>query len=405
LQKKVRHDKAGKAAIIFEPVLAGHRQLTVAIFSQFLSRAGYAVIVATNKEVLSKWVNHLTPLGMVFDRYPIRVVYTRNCEDDILDLERTWDCTLSIFPVGVEMVRSLGRLRRNHPCRRVAVFAYSEGIYFQDSCTNPIRLARECYRWIRRRAETLGGYRRRIPREFGLDLLLFTDSNLCSILHDPRCFYMPEVYSLWDYRVPDETEEIGRLCSSFESFLKRQSGRKVVLFFGGFEARKGYDVLLKFATQHSDTAFVACGRRLNIKYKYDVPTLEGKLAAQDRLFDAQVPFYAENRFIDLLFSSIDLMVLPYAKTFGPSGNLLKALSYGKPVLVPNVGWMASTVRKYGLGATYRYMDFGGMCKGYRWLAAHHAEFTERCLAAARAFDQQHVENAIAEALSAVDASR
>jgi len=124
---------------------------------------------------------------------------------------------------------------------------------------------------------------------------------------------------------------------SARNIINLPLNRKVVLFFGMIKKVKGLDVLLKALVKvrerYSDVLLVVAGKVWKddfneyegiIREKCLMPNVECRIKY---ISGEQVPFY---------FYSADIIVLPYKKIYN-SGVLIRALSYGTPVLSSDFG--------------------------------------------------------------------
>jgi beta-1,4-mannosyltransferase len=153
------------------------------------------------------------------------------------------------------------------------------------------------------------------------------------LTHKPVCAVIPHGHYRSAYpTVPDKL--------AARQTLGLPENKTVILYFGMIKPYKNVDVLID--------AFKALGDKktvLVIAGMPDTPALERKLvtAVSGRddihcfftfILDADVPTY---------FSAADLVALPY-KEIQNSGTVLLALSFNRPVIVPNLGSLAEVQR-------------------------------------------------------------
>lgn len=133
----------------------------------------------------------------------------------------------------------------------------------------------------------------------------------------------------------------------------KQDGDPVVLFFGTFRPNKGIDVLLEAIAHlsgHRETRFVFVGA--------GEPTLEQKVrqaAERDHRISHEIRRVSNERRDDLIRKA-RLLVLPYSDFHSQSGVLADAYSFGRPVVVTDVGALGPTVRVDGSGWVARPND-------------------------------------------------
>ncbi len=112
-------------------------------------------------------------------------------------------------------------------------------------------------------------------------------------------------------------------------------GVKAVLFFGNIRRYKGLDILLRAFRQLKDRQDVLlivagdCWEDWRTRYQGMVE----ELGPRARIFLG----YQPSSMVDLLFSSADIVVLPYLRFSAQSGVGTLALGYGCPLVVTNVG--------------------------------------------------------------------
>ncbi len=180
------------------------------------------------------------------------------------------------------------------------------------------------------------------PRQYGLTkAIVFSIAELLKRLVDPKKII---VHTENDKKTlisrgldPSKIEVIPHgAYSFFKNFVRinEDSKEKVVLFFGYIQENKGLEYLLK--------AMKIVMR--NIKDVKLVIAGEGDLRRYNTLLDkldsSRLEIYNEfisNEFAAQLFKRASVVVLPYTHHRGHSGVLTIALSFGKPVVVANVG--------------------------------------------------------------------
>ncbi|MBU4349102.1 glycosyltransferase family 4 protein [bacterium] len=135
-----------------------------------------------------------------------------------------------------------------------------------------------------------------------------------------------------------------------------------IIFFGYFGSKKGIDILvkafvllLKSSVRYNKIKiYIAGGLPVNSKadrfYKYITRLIEQANIKDNVIFTGWIP---ENEKEQLL-KEADIVVLPYRKqaTFGASGALIQAISYGIPVIISNTKSFYSEVEDGKIGLLF-----------------------------------------------------
>jgi beta-1,4-mannosyltransferase len=125
--------------------------------------------------------------------------------------------------------------------------------------------------------------------------------------------------------------------------LNIPSEARVILFFGEVRAYKNVDALVRAfrAVRASNALLYIAGRLRDASFKESI--LEE--ASQDSRVRLALEFIAPER-VSIFFSAADLVVLPYRHILN-SGSALLALSFNRPVLVPDLGSMGDLRDDFG----------------------------------------------------------
>lgn len=138
--------------------------------------------------------------------------------------------------------------------------------------------------------------------------------------------------------------------SFFKKFYKRnkensKSDNRVVLYFGYIQENKGLEYLLKameiIRDSIPDVKLIIAGEGDLTRYSNLIEKLNKSL----EIYNDFIP----NNLVAKLFSHADIVVLPYTYHKGYSGVLTIALSFGKPVIVTNVGDLPNIIENYREG--------------------------------------------------------
>lgn len=117
-----------------------------------------------------------------------------------------------------------------------------------------------------------------------------------------------------------------------------------VLMFGRLFAYKGVDDLLRAEALLGDRF---AGLSLTIAGRGDDPARLRPLMGQPHRYDIRYGHIADQE-VAQLFLDTDVVVLPYVEA-SQSGVLMIAATFGKPVIVTDVGELGTTVRQCGAG--------------------------------------------------------
>lgn len=365
--------------LIFSPGIDGHRQNYCVVTGDWFVRSGYQVVLALGRsedgaiasetpligKFLRKSSAKFIDLGDVKGTHRIPGALVNKLVSMEQDIKPVW----TFIPTGDECrisLEGLGRCAKQQGVKRAAIFIRANHIYPRDMSDMSWmwRLRSSHWRW-RDRKEEYRYIRETVFNSLGLDAILHTNPDFIALQRDLRYFYLPEIYRAWGFEERDTSPQIAELCERYSQFLSRHPGKEVILYFGIWQRRRGYEDLLKLALLEPDTLFVGCGRSIpGDDYHQQFEEMREELGRQDRIFEVDLPFLPENSFFDMLFESCNFIALPYHHFYNISGSMIQACTYGKPVLVPNTGYMYSMVKRYSIGLVYRHMDFEDLRKKF-----------------------------------------
>lgn len=132
--------------------------------------------------------------------------------------------------------------------------------------------------------------------------------------------------------------------SDARSKLDLPQESKIILFFGNIRGYKGLDVLLEalyyVSLEHKDVLLVIAGKPW-VSWDYYAEIISKfNLNSNLRLFLDYIP---ENQ-VKYFYYSADLVVLPYKEFTAQSAAAAVTLSFGKPLIVSNVGGLPKMVK-------------------------------------------------------------
>ena len=122
---------------------------------------------------------------------------------------------------------------------------------------------------------------------------------------------------------------------------KTQMEENSILFFGHIKENKGVEYLIKAMPlvwkEIPDIELVIAGKEYNKKYRQYLNILQNQ---KFKIINEFIP----NELVPKLFKQAKVVVLPYVYHQGHSGVLTIAFSFGKPVVVTNVGSLPELVK-------------------------------------------------------------
>ena len=402
-----------KRAVVFCPDIGGHRQIYCCVISDWFLRSGFSVILAAGRSDNNEPAVMMPLIGALAERDEVMVLDLGDTTNSDLipgrwvnvlrAVEDRFSPEWTFLPTGDELRISLGGLGDapgSDKVRRAAVFIHSDHCYPHDSSHK--RLFLRPYHWVRWRVYQVKEnlyFTDRVWSSLGLSVAFSTNPDCFRKATSPRFYYLPEVYHAWGFDHLKEQTQIRQLCLEYRDFLATHPGKDVLLYYGGWAARRGYDELLHLASTEPNTLFVSCGRpTASDQFRYDVRSLRSELRRQDRIFEVELPFLPENEFFELLYKSCNFILLPYNNFYGNSGIMVQATSFGKPVLVPSIGYMKSMVKQFGIGLTYRNNNDADFVRQFKVLRENFYKYSDNARQFGKGFDKEKVDAALAKAL-------
>jgi len=134
--------------------------------------------------------------------------------------------------------------------------------------------------------------------------------------------------------------------------------KKIVLVFGYFSPRKGYEYLIdaffKFKEkndQHNDWMLVLAGDVLR-EFKYYKKKIESLIKSKNLEKNILITGFVGKQDIDELYRLAKVVIIPAIFSFNTSGALSIALAYEKPILVANIKPLADEIIQNKFGILY-----------------------------------------------------
>jgi glycosyltransferase involved in cell wall biosynthesis len=144
-------------------------------------------------------------------------------------------------------------------------------------------------------------------------------------------------------------------------WTERLGGKKVILFFGYLNERKGVEYLLyafhEISIRHANWILVVAGGVLPYSGPYvaRLTNLITELGLEDRtIFLTTTPFPPNE--LHELFQLAEFVVLPYTMSISGSGALSFAMGHGKPVVASNLGVLTEEIESGPVGLLCKPAD-------------------------------------------------
>jgi glycosyltransferase involved in cell wall biosynthesis len=143
--------------------------------------------------------------------------------------------------------------------------------------------------------------------------------------------------------------------------LNLPTGEKIILFFGHITAYKGLAILLEACTlikkSTNDLRLIIAGRVAD-DYKDEFSDLTGRYASE---WITILPGHIEDHIMHKLFSATDVTVLPYLEA-SQSGVMFMSYSFGRPVIVPDIGGFPDDIVPGRTGYLFKARDPGSLAE-------------------------------------------
>jgi glycosyltransferase involved in cell wall biosynthesis len=408
-----------RIALIFCPDLGGHRQIYCFVIGRCLAEAGYRLVLAGVPTPGQKSISDYALLAEMVERWQARLVdlapaATRSERTGwtraVLELEREFEPAWTFLPTGEEAREPLFGLggTRSAPRRnRAAIFVHATHVFrpAPDRDASALsRLVARGYHHPRYRAQENRYYKSEVWDSLGLTVAFSPNEVFVEQLGSNRMRYLPDIYRAWGSLTAARNENTAHSRRQLEEFLQCHLGREVLLYFGGWTARRGFDLLLELCARTPDTVLVTCGRPIGVEetWQYDVPSRIALLQREGRIHIDGNGFVLEDSYIDALYASTERVLLPYMGYLGMSGSLVQAVAHGRPVVVPDRGYMAGVIRKWGVGLTFHADDFESLRSTFGRMRQDPERWEARCEAFAERYAFPHVRRHLLEGLSAAE---
>lgn len=357
-------------ALIYSANFDGHRQVYAFVLTDILQKSDYNVFIAGNLKSTGSDSFYIRKLS---EDSSITFIDTSNYNNsgasitgiEFLELQNKCRADLTILAEAdnhIALINSqLGNKSLKFRGRIMGIFLRPFFFYQKKSFLNHLKHFKNLSKTWRTDTGFFHKYILRYSKV--LDAAFYIDEKFAST--NSRIYrWLPDVFQQYAESIlKEENADQNHWKEELNEFIGRNKGKFVFLYFGTAQARRGYDILMKMAVDHSG-CFVHCGLSVATdSFGYDVQNLKDKLINSGSLFETR-EYITDPGCIEYFFRSASHIILPYRNFAGSSGIMIQALEYGIPVLVPDFGIIGHRVRKFGLGAVYNQNDERGLDKSF-----------------------------------------
>jgi hypothetical protein len=344
-------------ALIFSSNFDGHRQIYVFVIAHVLTKMGFHVCIAGN---FSADLNNTFYIDkLISDKSIIKIDTVQYDEfgmkisnSEFLELQEKYNINLTVFAEADNhiplFISQLSRKNKRFKGRVVGIFLRPWHFYKKLNFIDKYRYIKYVRtKWqndSRLFHEVLNPVFQLLNASLHIDEFFALNHN--------KSTWLPDIFQQYaDKIVLEENSDQRIWIKRLDEFLIGKKDTFIFLYFGTAQQRRGYDELLKLASD-LNACFIHCGlRNYDATYKYNVDELRINLRNNYNLFETN-EYLTDPYCIKYFFKSVSHLVLPYQNFLGSSGVMLQALSYGIPVLVPDFGLIGYRVRRFNLGLTY-----------------------------------------------------
>jgi len=390
--------------MIYSPELEGHRQIYCANLIHYFIHKGCKVFLVTAGFYRGSWteVANNPYLCEYFNSRNVQIVnlvhfydkeVLRNQMQVVVDLQIKYDIELTLFAFADQLWVELANLilpwsRKLRGKNYGIFFLLSNFIYKEINDYSEKSLFRQGLKGLRSQIDYIKSrvskvhkilFTNVILKYFRvLDGSLFLDEYFVTKMNCERFHYLPDMSkSLQNIRGLSSSKNFIVFKRDYSEFLELHKNKDIILCFGIESDRHGVNYLLRLVDQHPDLVYVHLGETTGkIKNRKEFNALKNRLIQQGRVFEID-RWVDDQMIIDLFFESIKYLLLPYKNHYGSSGMMLEALSYGKPVLVPNIGLMSRRVVDNQLGRTFKHLSYSSFCDEFHILRTEYHIYHKR----------------------------
>jgi glycosyltransferase involved in cell wall biosynthesis len=406
-----------KKALIYSFSFDGHRQVYAQYFIEALLKCGYSICLVSDSSEAGIRYPHLSPyqsnasveFKTIQKALLISLIDFRRLQDDI-------EAGLTIFLDADNHLKLLThQILPGHPRLRgknIGIFIRSINyIHLSKWLPAPwfvLRYIKQNVMWLVKNfrevwdADFVIFHEIYFPCFKLLSTALTTDEVFMESHSHREYHWFPDlVFPLLPDDPQLEQTELERWEPLLQHFLEANQDKEVLFYFGLATHYKGYDTLLKLACEEN-CCFIHCGLfDTTVRHDEDVEKFRLYLNSQGLLFetDAYVQSYSAVR---LFFESCKYVVLPYRNHSGSSGVMLQAVHFGKPVLVPDLGLMATRTLRHQLGLTYHPGNSQDLKSKWEMLKSDLSSFESHLIQYQRLFIKENMQRAVDTILDSME---
>ncbi|MCP5104791.1 MAG: hypothetical protein GY950_15505 [bacterium] len=371
--RKPRRQVNSRNVMIYSPNIGGHRAIYASKFINYFQKRDFEIFFIYCGLLLRRKAAPGKPRYSEYDSafldsfknvknvhmVCVRDEFAQDTDEAafVVELQKKYNIALSVFVDGDVMMRTFSRQvfpgKPRLTGKNYAVFIMIDFIYRN---MNLKCLWREPK--IRKLLPEFFFHRYYLKYLDLLDGALVSDENLVRKINNPKYLHINDVTHFNAAPIEDEQKKrfFKNIIEKYNRFLARHPGKDVILQFGELENRKGFDFNLRLAAENPDLVLVRAGRtKLTYRITWEDILNKEKLLVEGRLFEVDV-FIDSQELIDKLFQSVKYFLFAYQNHFRTSIMLPLALSYSKPVLVPDVGLLHTRVRNRKVGRVFKHLS-------------------------------------------------
>ena len=356
-----------KKILIYSPHTGGHRQVYCNVIADWALDSGMEVLLYVG----SDWCNSENPSGKIS---PYIEVYKNNPNVSIINCNIYKNnnnislINLAQNPFSVSDSRHLIDMENKLNPDLVFVIAGDEfnhspysilknlaGVKKHSSKWIAIFISPYCYpsdNWLKRNILKMA-LKQKVKN---FDIMYWLDEYFVNDTTIKNSFWLPDISKSFNYNENHTDKETESLCSRIDNFLSNNKGKEVLLFFGSYFTRKGFDFLLELALNDKQFVILRAG---DTSESDRSPYFADKMITLENNGQLlNIPTFIESPVvIEKLFNVTNFIPLPYRNHYSSSGVMLQAMEFGKPVIVPDVGLMGGRVTHNNIGITYKHGDY------------------------------------------------
>jgi len=375
----------------------GHRSIYATVFINWATDNSYKVVISSPDSIVIE-----------FEKTNVHAVISKSSNhiDNVVCLEKKHHPDISLLANADFYIRNKEKLLAYEGApQRIIIANYSlwahdmeKRLYVNGSVIEKLKAVKAKFKLYFHRKREKDYYCNKLPNMGIAGLIASMDEYYVATAKHNKIVYIPDIYTIHGVYEKNQTQK--DLVNLYSDFLKKHSDSEVILYLGQWQERRGLLELLKLTASKRKRVFVCVGNRMDgVQYNEEIEFIYKKLDNAGRVFISQTKYMNNGVFMDYVFNSVNLIVLPYKNFHGGSGSLITSASYGKPLLVPNYGHMRKTVKKYQIGTCYISGNLSSMEREYCKLIKSEVDYMDSCKRYAELFSKEKVYNSLDKAVS------